>query len=188
MGTLTFVPLSSVPLNTLTSLTLINLEDTEHQPSEFFQSLSCLQSLEITDCYRLKSLSGWAILRYLCSLERLEIHKCKELDLSSMDQEEDNKAIQGIPNSQTKMRKLRLVDMDKMKTLPPWIQYLPKLETLALYNCKNMETLPGWFSHLTSLKWLKVVKCGELSRRCQRDTGECWPQISHVWCVIAYEE
>ncbi|KAK4748506.1 hypothetical protein SAY87_015092 [Trapa incisa] len=167
MGSLTFVPLSSAPLHMLTSLHLINLEDTEELPLELFQSLSHLQYFYIIKCHRLKSLSGWAILRYLCSLERLEIVDCKELDLSSMDQEEDNKAIQGIPNSQTKMRKLTLVGMDKMKTLPPWIQYLSKLESLLLYNCKNMETLPGWFSQLTSLKRLDILKCGELSRKCQ---------------------
>ncbi|KAK4748813.1 hypothetical protein SAY87_015399 [Trapa incisa] len=151
----------------------MKLEDTEELPSELFQSLSRLRFLDITDCHRLKSLSGWAILRYLCSLERLEIVDCKELDLSSMDQEEDNKAIQGIPNSQTNMRHLSLIGMDKMKTLPPWIQYLHKLETLVLDECENMETLPRWFSQLTSLRNLHVDNCGELWRRCQRDTGEC---------------
>ncbi|KAK4748812.1 hypothetical protein SAY87_015398 [Trapa incisa] len=104
------------------------------------------------------------------------------------EEEEDNKAIQGIPNSQTKMRELRLVGMDKMKTLPPWIQYLPKLEILALSDCKNMETLPGWFSQLTSLKTLTVIGCGELPRKCQRDKGEYWPRISYIENVIAYEE
>ncbi|KAK4802829.1 hypothetical protein SAY86_001032 [Trapa natans] len=168
MGSFTLLPLSSVPLHTLTSLNLVNLEDKEHLPSN------------ITDCHRLKSLFGWWILRYLVSLEYLWIENCKELDLSSMDEEEDNKAIQGIPNSQTKMRSLILVGMDKMKTLPPWIQYLPKLETLLLNDCKNMETLPGWFSQLTSLKRLQVVNCGELSRKCRKDTGEWWPRISHI--------
>ncbi|KAK4748749.1 hypothetical protein SAY87_015335 [Trapa incisa] len=111
MVSLTFVPLSSVPLHMLTSLSLVNLKDKEELPSELFRSLSRLQSFWMSYCHRLKSLCGWWILRYLRSLVSLEIRYCKELDLSSIHQEKDNKAIQGIPNSQTKMKDLILIDL-----------------------------------------------------------------------------
>ncbi|PKI37161.1 hypothetical protein CRG98_042496 [Punica granatum] len=91
----------------------------------------------------------------------------------------------GMPNLQsgepTKLRELRFYEIDKMKTLPWWMQHLTNLEELSILDCSNLKALPEWFPNLTSLKQLRVIGCGkELPRRCREITGEDWPKISHI--------
>lgn len=267
---MSYISISSVSLSALTSLSMSHLDDTEHLPLELFQSLPSLRSLVISNCDRLKSLSGWAILRYLTALERLEVRRCKELDFSTEDDEDDGclqdlqmrghhklhsliigeiekmaslpwwfqylcnmkhllilsctglKSLPGslilgflttleslvldecseldfsgelegqedIPNLQfsgpATLRKLEFQQMERMKTLPWWIKHLNNLEDLSIRHCSNLEALPDWFPQLAELKYLTVWDCGELSRKCQRNTGEDWPKISHIQDVNVY--
>ncbi|KAK4748684.1 hypothetical protein SAY87_015270 [Trapa incisa] len=77
MGSLKILPLSSVPLHLLTSLSLHYLEDTEHLPMELFQSLSRLQSLKITKCHHIRSIPP---LDQLSSLESIKLKYLRKLE------------------------------------------------------------------------------------------------------------
>ncbi|PKI37157.1 hypothetical protein CRG98_042492 [Punica granatum] len=146
----------------------------------WFQYLSNLENLEIILCRGLKSLPGRLILPLLTKLVSLELYSCPQLDFSG---ESGNQL--GMPNLQsgepTKLRDLEFHWIDKMKTLPWWMQHLTNLEELIIGGCGNLKALPEWFPNLTSLKVLRVYGCGkELPRRCRRNTGEDWPKISHI--------
>ncbi|XP_031374401.1 putative disease resistance protein RGA3 isoform X1 [Punica granatum] len=149
----------------------------------WFQYLSNLENLEIILCRGLKSLPGRLILPLLTKLVSLELYSCPQLDFSG---ESGNQL--GMPNLQsgepTKLRDLEFHWIDKMKTLPWWMQHLTNLEELIIGGCGNLKALPEWFPNLTSLKVLRVYGCGkELPRRCRRNTGEDWPKISHIQYV-----
>ncbi|KAK4784890.1 hypothetical protein SAY86_019258 [Trapa natans] len=161
---ITFIPISSIPLPRLTSLSLSYLTDTEHMPVELFQSLPSLKFLEIKSCPRLKSLPGKAILRGLISLESLRISHCDELDFSTEEEgntngDEGGEGTQAHRDSST---------------------VLSSLESLELFKCTNMKALPEWFFQLTSLNNLCIRYCEDLSLKCKRDKGEYWPKISKM--------
>ncbi|PKI37121.1 hypothetical protein CRG98_042456 [Punica granatum] len=183
-GTMT---VSFKSLSTLTYILFSGMKDAEDLPVKLFRSLPSLQSLVIRHCHRLKALPVRAILRYLPSLEILEISSCKELDLS-MDEDSHDGVGEGMPNLQsgepTKLQELEFQAIPKMKTLPWWIQHLTNLEELRILFCSNLKALPEWFPNLTSLKQLEVFRCGkELKRRCRRNTGEDWAKICHIQYV-----
>jgi hypothetical protein len=58
---------------------------------------------------------------------------------------------------------------------------LSQLQYLKLQHVKDLESLPEeWLGNLTSLQRLVIRGCPILGQRCQRQTGEDWPNIAHV--------
>ncbi|OWM80311.1 hypothetical protein CDL15_Pgr019591 [Punica granatum] len=168
---------SSISLLAPTGLTISEVEDLEHLP-ELLQSLPSLQSLAIMDCPLLKAPPVWAILRCLTALESLGIFRCRDLDLSTGESGYQEDMPEGPAY---KLRELEFLRIDKMETLPWWIQHLTNLESLKIRSCWNLKAFPEWFPQLTSLKRLEISNSGEkLRRRCRRDIGEDWPKISHI--------
>ncbi|XP_031383557.1 putative disease resistance protein RGA4 [Punica granatum] len=168
---------SSISLLAPTGLTISEVEDLEHLP-ELLQSLPSLQSLAIMDCPLLKAPPVWAILRCLTALESLGIYRCRDLDLSTGESGYQEDMPEGPAY---KLRELEFLRIDKMETLPWWIQHLTNLESLKIRSCWNLKAFPEWFPQLTSLKRLEISNSGEkLRRRCRRDIGEDWPKISHI--------
>ncbi|XP_031372809.1 putative disease resistance protein RGA4 isoform X2 [Punica granatum] len=175
---ITLISLSSISILALTCLTISEVKDSEHLPVELFQSLPSLQSLAISRCPRLKAPPVWAILRYLTALESLTISLCPELDLSTGESGYQEDMPEGLAY---KLRELEFSGVEKMETLPWWIQHLTNLESLKIKICRDLKAFPEWFPQLTSLKRLEISNCGEeLRRRCRRDIGEDWPNISHI--------
>jgi len=79
------------------------------------------------------------------------------------------------------IQRLSLVNCKSCFHLPQ-LENLPSLEELYLYirGCRKLICLPASMQSLTDLKRLIIYNCPELEKRCERETGEDWPKISHI--------
>ncbi|XP_048432594.1 putative disease resistance protein RGA1 [Pyrus x bretschneideri] len=162
-------------------------------PENGVGSLTSLRFLSIWECSNLMCLPRDT--SYLASLRTLIIGNCKQLDLVMEN-------YQVIP---LRLQKLGIIGVPRMVALPEWFQGATNtLQVLVIEDCENLEALPGWLTSFTSLRRLIlnscpkllslpeemhrltaltdvwIVDCHDLERRCQRNTGEDWPKISHV--------
>ncbi|KAB2608213.1 disease resistance protein RGA2-like [Pyrus ussuriensis x Pyrus communis] len=162
-------------------------------PENGVGSLTSLRFLSIWECSNLMCLPRDT--SYLASLRTLIIGNCKQLDLVMEN-------YQIIP---LRLQKLGIIGVPRMVALPEWFQGATNtLQVLVIEDCENLEALPGWLTSFTSLRRLIlnscpkllslpeemhrltaltdvwIVDCHDLERRCQRNTGEDWPKISHV--------
>ena len=83
--------------------------------------------------------------------------------------------------------KLKIYNCEELGSLP-WIANLTSLQQLSIQGCLNLTSLPQGIRNITSLKQLTIKNCPILWRRCLRPTGEDWPIISHVPCMIVEYE
>ncbi|KAK4748868.1 hypothetical protein SAY87_015454 [Trapa incisa] len=152
MRSLMLLPLSSVPLHTVTSLHLKNLEDREELPSELFQSLSCLQSLKITECHHMRSIPP---LDQLSSLESFKLVHCNNMrSIPPLDQ-------------LSSLESIKLSYCNNMRSIPP-LDQLSSLESIELSYCDNMRSIPPldqlpslksiWLDSLQELEWIEVTE------------------------------
>ncbi|XP_050121539.1 putative disease resistance protein RGA1 isoform X3 [Malus sylvestris] len=190
------VNLEEFPRDMINLISLRWLELTTKQSSFPENGVGCLTSLRflsIWECSNLMCLPRDT--SYLASLRTLIIGNCKQLDLVMEN-------YQVIP---LRLQKLGIIGVPRMVALPEWFQGATNtLQVLVIEDCENLEALPGWLRSFTSLRRLIlnscpkllslpeemhrltaltdvwIVDCPDLERRCQRDTGEDWPKISHV--------
>ncbi|KAL0006453.1 hypothetical protein SO802_014014 [Lithocarpus litseifolius] len=59
------------------------------------------------------------------------------------------------------------------------ITIMPRLQKLIIRCCTKLKSLPD-FLRTTPLKELEIAECPIIKKRCQRETGEDWPNISHI--------
>ncbi|KAJ9559309.1 hypothetical protein OSB04_013923 [Centaurea solstitialis] len=57
---------------------------------------------------------------------------------------------------------------------------LPRLKRLTIRYCPALRSLPDGLQSLGKLDYLEISGCEDLVRRCEKETGEDWPKISHV--------
>ncbi|XP_068308518.1 disease resistance protein RGA2-like [Pyrus communis] len=190
------VNLEELPRDMRKLISLRWLQLTTKQSSFPEDGVGCLTSLRflyIWECSNLTCLPRDT--SYLASLRTLMIGNCEQLDLVMEN-------YQVIP---LRLQKLWIQGVPRMVALPEWFQGATNtLQLLVIDDCENLEALPGWLTSFTSLRRLmlvscpkllslpdemhrltaltevRIVDCPDLERRCQRDTGEDWPKISHV--------
>ncbi|PIA45151.1 hypothetical protein AQUCO_01700591v1 [Aquilegia coerulea] len=152
--------LISLPAEGLQKLTSLNLKSLSIYSCDSIKSLpamgrmiqegmmmktSCcsLVVLIIQYCSSLTSVSEG--LRFLTSLETLNISFCKEFELKRED-------FQHL----TCLRHLDLTDLPKLTSVPD-VQNLTALQSLAFGSDKNLRMLPEGLQHLTSLQSLFLI-------------------------------
>lgn len=159
-----------------------------------------LRFLHVHDC-GLTTLSQ--AIKHLYALETLVISSCKEINLST-DNDQEYLQFKGLKS----LRTVYIQDILKLVHLPVWLKYLPSLRVLHIEKCYNLLDLPEWISdlkslhvlfiykcrklisipagmaHLTSLEELRILMCPDLWKSCRNEQGEDWPKIAHIPKVI----
>ncbi|KAL2320754.1 hypothetical protein Fmac_029723 [Flemingia macrophylla] len=157
--------------------------------------LTSLKGLTVQSCGSLESLP----LHILPKLEFLSATRCRMLNLSWSSE----KPIQSL-----RMKFLQLEHCPRQQTFPEWIQGAANtMQTLLISNCDSLEMIPEWLTAMRHLKMLHIVNCPqllhlpsdmhrltaledlcidgchELCRKCQPQSGQYWPSISHIKCL-----
>ncbi|CBI28603.3 unnamed protein product, partial [Vitis vinifera] len=187
--------LTSFPLASFTKLETLhlwhctNLESLYIPDGLHHMDLTSLQILNFYNCPNLLKSLPQGMHSLLTSLERLRIEGCPEID---------SFPIEGLPTNLSDLdirncNKLMACRMEwHLQTLPflSWLgglEHLTSLETLSIYRCEKLESLPKQ-GLPSSLSHLYILKCPLLEKRCQRDKGKKWPNISHIPCIVIFNE
>ncbi|KAJ0810919.1 putative virus X resistance protein-like, coiled-coil [Helianthus annuus] len=99
---------------------------------------------------------------FIC-LQRLEIVKCWQLV--------------SLPSNLSKLEVLKVKYCHKLISLP---DNLPSIRELKFVECEELLSLPDEIQSFKDLNKLEIRGCGHLMKRCERNTGEDWPKISHI--------
>lgn len=154
--------------------------------------LNNLLSLTIENCPRLVSLP----LGELTALESLRIAGCDKFMLT---RHEDNgpdlflklrfflvsaspqlvHLPQWLLASAATLEELCIINCINLTALPEWLQDLKHLIKLHIFGCPRLSSMQG-VDLLTTLQELGIACCPELSKKCQVEDGELWPEVSHV--------
>nr|XP_023891681.1 putative disease resistance protein At1g58400 [Quercus suber] len=59
------------------------------------------------------------------------------------------------------------------------ITIMPRLQKMTIHYCRKLKSLPD-FLRTTPLKELEIGDCPIIKKRCRRETGEDWRNISHI--------
>jgi hypothetical protein len=125
---------------------------------------SSLENLEILNLEDLE----YKGLRHLTSLRKLRISSSPKLE--SVPGE-------GLPSS---LVSLQISDLRNLKSLNYMgLQHFTSLRKLLISHSPKLEFMPEE-GLPPSLEYLKIIDCPLLATRCERETGEDWPKISHI--------
>ncbi|KAL0012175.1 hypothetical protein SO802_007283 [Lithocarpus litseifolius] len=180
--------------NSLRFLGLINCGNLESLV-ETMQVCTSLRILIIDNCGGLISLRP--TLKFLTMLEALAIENCEKLDLTGMEDDQDD-----FP---TNLRLLWFTGLPQLVAMPNWIKRSAKsLQILVIKSCPNLTALPEWLVNLESLRQITIKNCPKLSslskgklclpalrsfiiadcpefiRIFQPEIGEDWHNIAHA--------
>ncbi|XP_021727917.1 putative disease resistance protein RGA3 [Chenopodium quinoa] len=138
--------------------------------------LPVLNELVVERCNALHLLASE--LKYLTSLNRLEISSCKNLNFSNNDitKSSDSNTIIWISSkivhldelsrnpwkSLKCLHHLNLREIPKMETLPEGLKHVTSLRSLWISACPALKALPEWIGSLTALQHLRIENCKSL--------------------------
>ncbi|KAJ7949130.1 NBS-LRR type disease resistance protein [Quillaja saponaria] len=148
---------SNSPLSRLRSLSIERMS-LKRLPHGWLPYLSSLQELRFAFCPFLSSLSR--VVQHLSDLHRLEVHCCKELNLSN-----DKDGYYGMEWKLLKRLRFLVLDhIPKLEALPGGLQHVTTLQHLEILNCDNLVNLPEWICNLSLLQELEITQCQNLTK------------------------
>ncbi|XP_070664144.1 putative disease resistance RPP13-like protein 1 [Malus domestica] len=166
-------------------------------PEEMQISLPSLSSLYIWDSPELESFPEGGLpskLRYLIiwcckklmanrmrwGLQTLTSLKFLDVSFSGCEEEE---IVESFPEEgllPITLTSLGISHHPNLKTIDgKALRHIISLEELYIFYCPQLQSLPDE-GLPTSLSFLHITGSDLLTQRCQRDTGEDWPKISHI--------
>ncbi|KAG6498182.1 putative disease resistance protein RGA1 [Zingiber officinale] len=173
-------------LSSLRSLRLTKCLHITVEPEILVRILNSLHKFRIEICCEKVNLRGQ--LQRLHSLGELLIsgehgkfafqRKATQLGICCCDDLESLMTTEQAASSV--LEDLYIDGISELMTLPDWLQHLRSLRILSIQNCPRLEKVPQGLKDLHMLSDLKLVNCPQLEGRCERETGEDWPIISHV--------
>ncbi|KAF2296496.1 hypothetical protein GH714_040461 [Hevea brasiliensis] len=161
-------------LTALKSLTICSCEELSTLP-EGLHNLKSLESLEISECHNIISLSDAGV-GSLSNLKILSVENCTNLtslsagllNLIALEQLTivDCPNLASLPNewkNLSALRSLSILCCPKLDSLPDGLQYVSTLQTLEIRSCHGLKDLPGWVDKLSSLRSLAISDCKNLT-------------------------
>ncbi|KAK3405632.1 hypothetical protein EUGRSUZ_K01864 [Eucalyptus grandis] len=88
--------------------------------------------------------------------------------------------LQCLEGSAYTLESFLVYDCLSLTYLPTWLPNHTRLRLIYLIRCPNLSSLPQGIQSLTNLKELCIEYCGELSKRCEPQTGKDWNKIVHI--------
>jgi len=134
-------------LSALESLEISGCDEMESLSEQLLQGMSSLRTLSVDHCSRFKSLSDGMI--HLTCLEGLEIDYCLEFV---------------FPRNMNKLTTLRRLKVTGLNwNILDGIEGIPSLQNLCLSYFPSLTSLPNYLGAMTSLQKLEIIKFPKLS-------------------------
>ncbi|RVW74209.1 putative disease resistance protein [Vitis vinifera] len=188
-------PRGGLPTPNLRMLCICNCKKLKSLPQGMHTLLTSLHYLRIKDCPEIDSFPEGGL---PTNLSELVIRNCNKLVANQMEW-----GLQTLPFLRTfkitgyenerfpeerflpsTLTSLDIRGFPNLKSLDnKGFQHLTSLETLEIWGCGNLKSFPKQ-GLPSSLSRLYIEACPLLQKRCQRDKGKEWPNISHIPCIV----
>ncbi|KAL6327557.1 hypothetical protein AAG906_021847 [Vitis piasezkii] len=195
-------PQGGLPTPNLTSLWISWCKKLKSLPQGMHSLLTSLERLRIEGCPEIDS---FPIGGLPTNLSDLDIRNCNKLMACRMEWHlqtlpflswlgiggPEEERLESFPEERflpSTLTSLIIDNFPNLKSLDnKGLEHLTSLETLSIYHCEKLKSLPKQ-GLPSSLSHLYILKCPLLEKRCQRDKGKKWPNISHIPCIVMFNE